>query len=116
MKKLFKLLVGLVLVLCLLPQTLSAEASGQEEYYSVLFNTNSIPKDFESKITKLGGEIVYSVPEIGYVQIKAPTTAFSAVKGLNGVSAANPSISVGCLPQSLNNDKCIDTVNNKSHP
>lgn len=98
MKKFFKLFVGFVLVLFLLPSTLSTEASGKKEYYSVLFNQNSIPKDFELKITNLGGEIVYSVPEIGYAQIKAPTTAFGAVKELNGVSAANPSIS-WALPQ-----------------
>jgi len=98
MRRLFKLLVGLALVISFLPFTLTAQASEQEAYYSVLFNKNSIPKDFETEIQSLGGEVVYSVPEIGYVQVKAPTTALSAVKGLNGVSAANPSISWS-LPQ-----------------
>lgn len=98
MRKLFKVLVGLALVISFLPFTLTAEASEQEGYYSVLFNKNSIPQDFETEIESLGGEVVYSVHEIGFVQIKAPTTAFNQVKGLNGVSSINPSISWN-LPQ-----------------
>ncbi len=99
MKKFIKLVVGLALILSFLPSTLMVEANTQKDYYSILFKNNSIPQDFKGELDSLGGEIVYSVPEIGYVQVKAPKAAFAKVKGLNGVSAANPSITWS-LPQS----------------
>ncbi|WP_085506587.1 S8 family peptidase [Thalassobacillus devorans] len=93
MKKFLAVLFSFVLVLSLVPSLYSAEASKKMDYYSVLFSSESIPADFNKNLKDIGGEIAYSVPEIGFVQVKAPETAFSKLKGLKGVSAANPSIS-----------------------
>lgn len=96
MKKFFSVLVSLVLMLSFLPTVFATSAS---DYYSILFNQNSIPTNFQKQIKDLGGEVVYTVPEIGFAQVKASTTVFSKIKGLSGVSVANPSISWS-LPES----------------
>lgn len=92
MKKIFSVLISVALFLSFIPSVLGAEKTS-EEYYSVLFNSHSIPADFDKQISKLGGEVVYTVPEIGFAQVKADTKSFTKIKGLAGVSAANPSIS-----------------------
>lgn len=92
MKKSLAILFSVVLLFSFLPSVKMAKADGAEKFYSVLFNSESIPAGFEEKVNELGGKIVYSVPEIGFVQVKAPVSSFSKIKGLSGVSAANPSI------------------------
>ncbi|WP_170008502.1 S8 family peptidase [Bacillus fonticola] len=99
MKKLFAIVVSFVLLMSYLPVVNGVSATTQAEYYSVLFNTNNIPEDFDEQVKSLGGEVVYSVPEIGFVQVKASPSSFSELKGMGGVSAANPSISWN-LPES----------------
>lgn len=102
MKRLMTIVAGLALLIGLLPSVSAADT--QVEYYSVLFNGNSIPADFDEKVRDLGGEVVYEVPEIGFVQVKAPTAALSQLQGLSGVSLANPSISWN-LPESVRIDE-----------
>lgn len=99
MKKLFAMVLSLVLVFGLLPSVYGAAPSKQKVIYSVLFNMESIPAHFEKQINEMGGKLVYAVPEIGFVQVEAPVSVFSELKGLAGVSAANPSISWN-LPES----------------
>ncbi|MFD2442811.1 S8 family serine peptidase [Bacillus sp. CGMCC 1.16607] len=97
MKKFKSVVLSLVLLLSFIPAALATGA--QTEYYSVLFNQNSIPANFAKEVNSLGGEVVYTVPEIGFAQVKASTTAFTKLKGLANVSAANPSITWN-VPQS----------------
>lgn len=93
MKRFFAVIASLVLTLCLLPSIDKAEASNEKEQrYSVLFSKNSIPANFEQQVKKLGGEVTYTVPEIGFAQVKAPSKTISKLKGISGVSAANPSV------------------------
>lgn len=99
MKKVFAILLSVALLLSFLPSVYAAGKVGQTEYYSVLFTKNSIPASFGKEVSKLGGEVVYSVPEIGFAQVKASTAAFAKLKGISGISAANPSISWN-LPES----------------
>ncbi|MEH7386014.1 S8 family serine peptidase [Bacillus sp. JJ1521] len=99
MKKVFSVLLSVALLLCFLPSVSAAGKTSQTEYYSVLFNKNSIPANFAKEVGKLGGEVVYEVPEIGFAQVKASTASFSKLKGIAGVSATNPSISWN-LPES----------------
>ncbi len=93
MKKLFAIVLSIALLFSFLPGVSGAGSSTEMGYYSVLFNTNSIPADFEKQVEDLGGEVVYAVPEIGFVQVKALASSFSSLKRLPGVSMANPSIS-----------------------
>ncbi|WP_286229739.1 S8 family peptidase [Neobacillus mesonae] len=97
MKKFSAVIFSIILLLSFLPAASAAEAKGaagtNTDYYSVLFKQNSMPAGFEKQVKNLGGEVVYQVPEIGFVQVKAPTNAFSKLRGLSGVSTANPSIS-----------------------
>ncbi|GAA0318990.1 S8 family serine peptidase [Bacillus carboniphilus] len=110
MKRIFAVFVSVVLLLTFLPAASGATGTSSTDYYSVVFNGNSIPADFEEKVSSLGGEVVYTVPEIGYVQVKAPTSSFSQLKGMAGVSAANPSISWN-LPESQKIELQANDVN-----
>ncbi|THE11921.1 peptidase S8 [Bacillus timonensis] len=99
MKKVFAVLLSVALLLSFLPAVSATGKDVQTEYYSVLFNKNSIPASFAKEVSKFGGEVVYTVPEIGFAQVKASTASFSKLKGITGVSVANPSISWN-LPES----------------
>jgi lantibiotic leader peptide-processing serine protease len=101
MKRYFSILASIVLLFSLLPSVYGAttSTSTSTDLYSVLFKTESIPANFQKEVKAIGGEVVYSVPEIGFVQVKAPTSSFSKLKGLAGVTAANPSLSWN-LPES----------------
>jgi lantibiotic leader peptide-processing serine protease len=99
MKRYFSILASIVLLFGLLPSVYGATTTTSTDLYSVLFKTESIPATFQKDVKALGGEVVYSVPEIGFVQVKAPTSSFSKLKGLGGVSAANPSLTWN-LPES----------------
>ncbi|SDZ98237.1 Subtilase family protein [Thalassobacillus cyri] len=99
MKKFLAVVFSFVLMLSLVTSLQGVDASKKMDYYSVLFNSESIPSDFNKKLKDIGGEIAYSVPEIGFVQVKVPDSAFSKLKGMKGVSSANPAIS-WTLPKS----------------
>ncbi|GHH97406.1 S8 family peptidase [Neobacillus kokaensis] len=97
MKKFSAVLFSIILLLSFLPAASAAGVKGtagaKTDYYSVLFKQNSIPAGFEKQVKSLGGEVVYQVPEIGFVQVMAPTKSFRKLRGLSSVSLANPSIS-----------------------
>lgn len=94
MKKLFTLIFGLVLLFSLLPTANAAEAaSPKEQRFSVLFKENRIPASFEKQLKSVGGEIAYAVPEIGFVQVKAPSGSLKNIQGIASVQAVSPSIS-----------------------
>jgi lantibiotic leader peptide-processing serine protease len=99
MKKFFAMILSLILMAGLIQPVQPAQAKSLDRHYSVLFAKNSIPANFKKQVNTLGGEVVYEVPEIGFAQVKASTTAFPKLKGLAGVSAASPSISWS-LPKS----------------
>lgn len=107
-------MLSTVLLLSFLPSVYAAGKGGQvqqtSEYYSVLFNENSIPASFEKEVKGIGGEVVYTVPEIGFAQVKASAASVASIKGISGVSAANPSISWE-VPQSnrINHSVVLDT-------
>ncbi|RWR12632.1 peptidase S8 [Siminovitchia fortis] len=93
MKKFFAVIASFILLLSFLPPAGHAKANGsKEQRYSVLFNKNSIPSTFDQQVKSLGGEVTYTVPEIGFAQVKVPSKAFGKLKGISGVSTANPSI------------------------
>lgn len=104
MKKALSVLFCLVLVFALIPSAFAKDTTVRN--YSVLFNGNSIPAGFEAQVNKLGGEVVYTVPEIGFAQVSMASGSASKLKGVSGVSAANPSISWS-LPQSERIDEAV---------
>ncbi|WP_216830407.1 S8 family peptidase [Alkalihalobacterium elongatum] len=108
MKKIFTMLLCFVLMMSVFPAAMGAATDTKDGYYSVLFNQKSVPASFENQVKSLGGEIVYSVPQIGFVQVKAPTTSFNKLRGLAGLNVANPSLSWS-VPESLRITE--DTVN-----
>lgn len=73
----------------------SAEGGNtSEEYtYSVLFNENKIPSSFYDTAEKLGLEVLYEVPEIGFAQVKGTTTELGGLKGNSSIQLYNPSVS-----------------------
>jgi subtilisin family serine protease len=60
--------------------------------YSVLFNSNAVPADFEAAIAKFGAKMISSVPEIGFVQVEGKADFLSKIKGLSTVQTANPAL------------------------
>ncbi len=102
------MLLCFVLMMSVFPAAMGAATDTKDGYYSVLFNQKSVPASFENQVKSLGGEIVYSVPQIGFVQVKAPTTSFNKLRGLAGLNVANPSLSWS-VPESLRITE--DTVN-----
>lgn len=93
MKKVLAIVLSLVMMFGVFSTSTTASPSkGEEKYYSVVFNDNNIPSNFEDKLTSYGGEIVYEVPEIGFIQIKGNSSLLNKVKGLQEVRAINPSI------------------------
>lgn len=94
MKKFVSVFLSVVLFLSFIPAAFGAQTGkSAEKYYSVLFKKNSIPANFQEQMASLGGEVVYTVPEIGFAQVKASSSSFTGIKGLADVSAANPSLS-----------------------
>lgn len=96
MKRIFSLALAFVMLIGLATlgnnQTTKAAVDGKTYYYSVAFNNNNIPSDFENYVKVNGGEVVYTVPEVGFVQIKGDSSIFNKVKGLTSVEMINPSI------------------------
>lgn len=96
MRKVFSVFLSFVFLLSFFPSVFGEKtlARAKEQYYSVVFNSNSIPADFAAQIKGLGGEVVYTVPDIGFAQVKAQSSDFSKIKGLTNISTANPSLSL----------------------
>ncbi|MBM7661743.1 subtilisin family serine protease [Bacillus mesophilus] len=91
-KYLFKLLCVVLIVGLAMPAAAATQQSEEEILFTVVFKGQSSPKNAEKVISDLGGEIVYSVPEIGVVQVKAPANFAKKAIGSSAVSAANPSL------------------------
>ena len=115
MKRILSLTLAFVMLIGLMTlgngQITKAAVDGQTYYYSVAFNNNNIPASFENYVKANGGEIVYSVPEVGFVQIKGTTSVFNKVKGLSSVEMINPSIK-WTLPESKRFDLEKDSDEN----
>lgn len=77
----------------ILPDMAHAGVQENTYYYSVLFNANKMPSDFNSKLASCGGEITYTIPEIGFAQVKGDNKIFSELKSLSSVNLINPSVS-----------------------
>ncbi|MDZ5471868.1 S8 family serine peptidase [Bacillus sp. 31A1R] len=92
MKRFTSVFLSLALLFTFLPTVLGSSSSSSVGYYSVLFKQSIIPADFGKQVNQLGGDVVYTVPEIGYAQVKISTSSFTKLKGLANVSTANPSI------------------------
>lgn len=92
MKRIVAILFSVMLVLSMFPATMGAKTATKDTYYSVVFNGNNIPANFEKQLKSLGGEVVYSVPQIGFVQVKATSDSFLRLRGMSGVRAANHSM------------------------
>jgi len=96
MKKILSFSLAFVMLMTLITlgngQTTKVSAEGKTYYYSVAFNNNNIPSDFQKYVKENGGEVVYSIPEVGFVQIKGNSSIFNKVKGLSSVEMINPSI------------------------
>jgi subtilisin family serine protease len=109
MKKLIALIFGFALIFNLLPPAFAAEpASSKEQRFSVLFNENRIPENFQNQLKSAGGEIIYSVPEIGFVQVKAPSGSMKKIMGISDVQAVNPSISWNIPQQQRIKEKAVN--------
>jgi len=71
MKRITILFLSVVFIIAMiLPNMAHAAVQENTLYYSVLFNENKIPGDFSAKLTSCKGEISYTVPEIGFAQVK----------------------------------------------
>lgn len=90
MKKLFILFLTLILVVGITLPSLAA--SKDENYYSVLFKKDEIPEDFEDFIEESEGEVVYTVPEIGFAEVKGEESIINEIKSLRSVDTVNPAI------------------------
>lgn len=96
MKRFFTFILTFVMLTVITFAGVGARANAAVQdnngYYSVVFNSNTIPAEFNKQLISLGGEIVYSVPEIGFVQIKCNSNSLSKIKQLSYVNAITPSL------------------------
>lgn len=93
MKKLFSVVLILVLVLgAIISVGARANTDEAKYYYSVAFKSNEIPGDFNEVIANYGAEVIYSVPEVGFVQVQGKVDFLSKIKGMKSIQAANPSL------------------------
>jgi len=76
----------------ILPNMVYAAVPKKTCYYSILFNNNKLPNDFKAQVAACGGEVTYTVPEIGFAQLKGDYQSFSKLKSLPSVSLINPSV------------------------
>jgi lantibiotic leader peptide-processing serine protease len=93
-----KYILVFILPLCLIISTASPSLASEvfnskKTYFSVLFQANAIPTDFESEMERIGGEVIYTVPEIGFAQVRLDNQSFYKLKNLKSVYVASPSIS-----------------------
>jgi subtilisin family serine protease len=77
----------------ILPDISQAAVQENTYYYSVLFNENKVPGNLSARLASCGGEIIYTVPEIGFAQVKGDNKIFSELRSLSSVDLVNPSIS-----------------------
>ncbi|TAH63092.1 MAG: peptidase S8 [Gottschalkiaceae bacterium] len=93
MKKLLCVVLTLALVIGAI-SSVGARANADEAdyYYSVVFKSNEIPGDFNEEIANYGAKAIYSVPEVGFVQIQGKVDFLSKIKDMKGIQAANPSL------------------------
>jgi len=105
-------LVAFVFGMIFLPNMSQAAVQESTCYFSVLFNENKIPSDFSAKLASYGGEITYTVPEIGFAQVKGNSEMFSELKSFSSVNLVNPSVSWS-MPEvkknGLKSDLTLDT-------
>ncbi len=76
----------------ILPNMACADGQDNNYRYSILFNENIIPDDFSVKLAAYEGEVVYSVPEIGFAQVQGDYKIFSELKNLPSVNLSSPSV------------------------
>ncbi|MCM3444134.1 S8 family serine peptidase (plasmid) [Metabacillus halosaccharovorans] len=89
----FLSILGTTAIVYSLFSPIKAFAIEKEGNYSILLNDFNISLSVKDELKKTGAEIVYEVPEIGFLQVKATNSEFSDIKMLSQVSSANPSIS-----------------------
>lgn len=94
MKKITTLFLWVSFIIVMfLPNIAHAGVQENTCYYSVIFNENKIPNNFSAKLAAWEGEITYTVPEIGFAQVKGNDKIFSELKSLPSVNLINPSVS-----------------------
>ncbi len=97
------------LVGVILPNMSFADVQENTCYYSVLFNENMIPNDFNAKLAASGGEVIYTVPEIGFAQVRGDFKIFAELKSLPSVNLINPSV-VWSVPKLAENGTINDII------
>lgn len=100
MKKFIAFLVMCIFCGYFFPADARAESPLNKQRYSILFEDHAVPRSFEEQVKRAGGELIYTVSEIGFAQVEAPSEVFGKLKGLPGISAANPAIAWS-LPETL---------------
>jgi len=91
MKKYVAIILGIIVSIAF---AMPAAAAPKEDrtVFTIVFKSESTPKGANKLITDLGGEIVYEVPEIGLVQVKAPASFGKKAIANASISAVNPSL------------------------
>ncbi|TJY41162.1 peptidase S8 [Cohnella pontilimi] len=85
--------VGAVLALgMVMPSFGYAQPSSSAKHFSLLFKQNAIPADFQSQLNKVGATLVDSIPEIGFAEVQADSSALTKLQSLANVDLVSPSI------------------------
>jgi lantibiotic leader peptide-processing serine protease len=93
MKKISIILLALCLILTTALQAKPVKALSSETIdFTIAFRDEKLPSNASKIIRDLGGEIVYSVPEIGVVQVKAPANFAKLAARNTAILAANPAL------------------------
>jgi len=99
-----------------LPNMAYADVQENTYYYSILFNENIIPNDFNAKLAACNGEVIYTVPEIGFAQVKGDYKIFSKLESLPSVNLISPSVSWSIPDSTKNGMKSVLNLNEQQPP
>ena len=78
-----------LILLLILP--VAAPGAGQTIHFTVVFKNDQLPLNASQLIGEMGGKIVYSIPEIGVVQVQAPANFAQTALGKDFILSSTPS-------------------------
>lgn len=90
MRKWFASLLAVMLLVSL--AAVSGAQAPAAINFDVVFAGSTLPADAVASVEALGGKVVGSIPEIGYLKVAGPSTLIKALNGHKSILAASPEV------------------------
>ncbi|MBO1582858.1 S8 family serine peptidase [Bacillus sp. XF8] len=105
MKKIIKFLLLITLIFGTAIPNTTAHAEDKSQYYTIMIKNSQDLRKLASKFQKYNIQIVYTVPEIGVIQVKATEKSMNIVHSDPNIDTYNKSL------QSFNSREVVANVN-----